>query len=231
MIRLCIVENEALVREGLRRVLELDAELAVTGEACDAEQALAVLRAGRPDVVLLDMRMPRGGGLRVLEELEREPSAPPCLVLTTFDDADALLAAARAGAKGYLLKDVTAEELGNAIRCLAGGGTWFKPSLTEGVLRGLGSLHAKEGTPSNGVPHLHPPSNGVPHLHNADEPLTQREREVVRMMAGGYSNREIGSALRVAERTVKNHVSSILAKLGVRDRTRAVLKALEKRLF
>jgi len=167
VIRLCIVENEALVREGLRRVLELDSELEVAGEACDAEQALSVVRAARPDVVLLDMRMPRGGGLRVLDELEREPSAPPCLVLTTFDDADALLAAARAGAKGYLLKDVTAEELGQAIRCLA----------------------------------------------------------------GGYSNREIGSALGVAERTVKNHVSSILAKLGVRDRTRAVLKALEKRLF
>jgi DNA-binding NarL/FixJ family response regulator len=180
-----------------------------------------VVRTARPDVVLLDMRMPRGGGLRVLEELERDPSAPPCLVLTTFDDADALLGAARAGAKGYLLKDVTAEELGKAIRCLAAGGTWFKPSLTEGVLRGLGSLGDEEGTPSN----------GVPHLHDADEPLTQREREVVRMMAGGYSNREIGSALGVAERTVKNHVSSILAKLGVRDRTRAVLKALEKRLF
>ena len=214
MIRLCIVENEALVREGLRRVLELDPELEVTGEACDAEQALVALRAAPPDVVLLDMRMPRGGGLRVLEELERDPSAPPCLVLTTFDDADVLLAAARAGAKGYLLKDVTAEELGQAVRCLAGGGTWFKPSLTEGVLRGLGSL--RDGR----APREHP-----------DEPLTQREREVVRMMAGGYSNREIGSALGVVERTVKNHVSSILAKLGVRDRTRAVLKALEKRLF
>jgi DNA-binding NarL/FixJ family response regulator len=214
VIRVCIVENEALVREGLRRVLELDSELEVTGEACDSEQALAVLRVARPDVVLLDMRMPRGGGLRVLEELQRDPSAPPCLVLTTFDDADALLAAARAGAKGYLLKDVTAEELGKAIRCLAGGGTWFKPSLTEGVLRGLGAL-----------------GDGRPVREGADEPLTQREREVVRMMAGGYSNREIGSALGVAERTVKNHVSSILGKLGVRDRTRAVLKALEKRLF
>lgn len=214
MIRVCIVENEALVREGLRRVLELDGELAVTAEASDAEQALSALRGARPDVVLLDMRMPRGGGLRVLRELEGDASAPPCLVLTTFDDADALLAAARAGAKGYLLKDVTPEELGNAIRCLAGGGTWFKPSLTEGVLRGLGSVR-----------------DGHPSREHAEEPLTHREREVVRMMAGGYSNREIGSALGVAERTVKNHVSSILGKLGVRDRTRAVLKALEKQLF
>jgi DNA-binding NarL/FixJ family response regulator len=214
VIRLCVVENEALVREGLRRVLELDPELSVMGEASDAEQALAAVRECRPDVVLLDMRMPRGGGLRVLEELERQGDAPPCLVLTTFDDADALLAAARSGARGYLLKDVTPEELGKAIRCLAGGGTWFKPSLTEGVLRGLGGSREGPGT-----------------QEQAGEPLTQREREVVRMMAGGYSNREIGGALGVAERTVKNHVSSILAKLRVRDRTRAVLKALEMRLF
>jgi DNA-binding NarL/FixJ family response regulator len=214
VIRVCIVENEALVREGLRRVLELDPELAVVAEGADAEQALTVVHGSRPDVVLLDMRMPRGGGLRVLEELQRSEDAPPCLVLTTFDDADALLAAARAGAKGYLLKDVTPEELGKAIRCLAQGGSWFKPSLTEGLLSNFGVQRAQ--------------------LHGGDgreEPLTHREREVVRMMAGGYSNREIGSALGVAERTVKNHVSSILAKLGVRDRTRAVLKALEKRLF
>ena len=214
MIRVCVVENEALVREGLRRVLELDPELTVVSEACDAEQALTTLRRSRPDVVLLDMRMPRGGGLRVLEELQRMEDAPPCLVLTTFDDAEALLGAARAGAKGYLLKDVTPEELGKAIRCLAQGGTWFKPSLTEGLLSNLGARPTHE-------------QRGDGH----EEPLTQREREVVRMMAGGYSNREIGSALGVAERTVKNHVSSILAKLGVRDRTRAVLKALEKRLF
>jgi len=214
VIRVCVVENEALVREGLRRVLDLDPELTVVSEACDAEQALTTLRRSRPDVVLLDMRMPRGGGLRVLEELQRMEDAPPCLVLTTFDDAEALLGAARAGAKGYLLKDVTPEELGKAIRCLAQGGTWFKPSLTEGLLSNLGARPTHE-------------QRGDGH----EEPLTHREREVVRMMAGGYSNREIGSALGVAERTVKNHVSSILAKLGVRDRTRAVLKALEKRLF
>ena len=214
MIRLCIVENEALVREGLRRVLELDPELAVAAEASDAQQALAALVDYSPDVVLLDMRMPGGGGLRVLHELQRRTDPPPCLVLTTFDDADALLAAARAGARGYLLKDVSPEELGNAIRCLAEGGTWFKPSLTEGVLRGLAATRC-----------------GRERLERDDEPLTHREREVVRMMAGGYSNREIGGALGVAERTIKNHVSSILAKLGVRDRTRAVLKALEKRLF
>jgi DNA-binding NarL/FixJ family response regulator len=211
MIRVCIVENEALVREGLRRVIELDGEIEVVGEATDGAGALPLLREKRPDVALVDMRMPRLDGLGLLEALG---GSPPCLILTTFDDADAFLCAARAGAKGYLLKDVTPEELGLAIRALAGGGNWFKPSLTEGVLRGL--LEARGGAAPDG---------------RRDEPLTPREQEVVRMMAGGYSNREIGGALGVAERTVKNHVSSILAKLGVRDRTRAVLKALEKRLL
>jgi DNA-binding NarL/FixJ family response regulator len=220
VISVGVVENEALVREGLRRVLELDAELQVRVEAADPESALAALARVRVDVVLLDMRMPGGGGLRVLEELRRSGSAPPCLVLTTFDDPDAFLDAARAGARGYLLKDVSPDELGQAIRCLARGGTWFKPSLTEGVLRGLGAARHGgedgEGRWCEGGP---------------DEALTPREREVLRMMAGGFSNREIAAAISVAERTVKNHVSAVLAKLGVRDRTRAVLKALERRLF
>jgi DNA-binding NarL/FixJ family response regulator len=128
-------------------------------------------------------------------------------VLTTFDDADAFLAAVRAGARGYLLKDASPEELGEAIRCVASGGTWLKPAVTDGVLR---SLLAKGDASRDPV----------------DGKLTDREIEVLRLLAGGYSNREIGTALGVAERTVKNHVSSILAKLWVRDRTRAVLKAI-----
>ena len=128
-------------------------------------------------------------------------------MLTTFDDADAFLAAVRAGAKGYLLKDASPEELGEAIRAVASGGTWLKPSMTDSVLRSL--VGRGDGK--------HDPVDGA---------LTDREVEVLRLLAGGYSNREIGSALGVAERTVKNHVSSILAKLWVRDRTRAVLKAI-----
>jgi DNA-binding NarL/FixJ family response regulator len=215
VISVCVVENEALVREGLRRVLELDPELRVCAEAADPEAALAALAKVAADVVLLDMRMPGGGGLRVLEVLGRAGRGPPCLVLTTFDDPDAFLDAARAGARGYLLKDVSPEELGQAIRAIAAGGTWFKPSLTEGVLRGLGAPRAAGPSTEDFV----------------EEPLTAREREVLRMMAGGFSNREIAAAISVAERTVKNHVSAVLAKLGVRDRTRAVLKALERRLF
>jgi len=205
VIRVCVVENETLVREGLRRVLELDGGIEVAGEARDGVEALSLLGSVRPDVALLDMRMPRLDGLGVLEALGSQQDAPPCLVLTTFDDADAFLAAVRAGARGYLLKDASSEELGEAIRCVAGGGTWLKPSVTDNVLRALRDGRAES---------------------QADEKLTEREVEVLRLLAGGYSNREIGDALGVAERTVKNHVSSILAKLWVRDRTRAVLKAL-----
>ena len=208
MIRVAIVENETLVREGLRRVLELDEGLSVAGEARDGVEALQLLPRLRPDVVLLDVRMPRLDGVAVLSELARKDIPARCIVLTTFDDADAFLAAVRAGARGYLLKDASSEELGQAIRAVAAGETWFKPAVSEAVLRGLSSIAPDE------------PREGV-----AGD-LTARELEVLRLLAGGYSNREIGAALGVAERTVKNHVASILGKLWVRDRTRAVLKAL-----
>jgi len=207
VIRVCVVENETLVRQGLRRVLELDRDIEVTSEARDGVEALAVFAANPPDVALLDVRMPRLDGVGVLEALRSRADPPPCLVLTTFDDADAFLAAVRAGARGYLLKDASPEELSEAIRCVAEGGTWLKPVVTENVLRAL-----RDGTRGAGS--------------GSDEKLTEREVEVLRLLAGGYSNREIGAALGVTERTVKNHVSSILAKLWVRDRTRAVLKAL-----
>jgi len=204
VIRVCLVENETLVREGLRRVLELDPEIEVAGEARDGVEALDLLGSIAPDVVLLDIRMPRLDGVGVLEKLRSRKTPTPCLVLTTFDDADAFLAAVRAGARGYLLKDASPEELGEAIRCVARGGTWLNPAVTDSVLRAL----RDEGGAQT------------------DEKLTAREVEVLRLLAGGYSNREIGTALGCAERTVKNHVSSILGKLWVRDRTRAVLKAI-----
>ena len=213
MIRVAIVENETLVREGLRRVLELDGGLRVEGEARDGAEAVEMLRRSRPDVALLDVRMPRADGIAVLRELGADANPIRCIVLTTFDDADAFLAALRAGARGYLLKDASPKELGEAIRAVAAGGTWFKPAVSDTVLRGLASLQTGE------------------RHDEVREDLTARERDVLRLLAGGYSNREIGDALGVAERTVKNHVASILAKLWVRDRTRAVLKALSLRLL
>jgi DNA-binding NarL/FixJ family response regulator len=205
MIRVCIVENERLVREGLRRVLEMDAELEVIGEARDGVEALQLFAEKKPDVALLDIRMPRLDGIGVLQKC----ATTPCLVLTTFDDPDAFLHAVRAGARGYLLKDASPAELSEAIRCVAKGGTWIKPAITESVVR---ALRSGEKEPE-------------------DSALTAREIEVLRLLAGGFSNREIGSALGVAERTVKNHVSAILQKLWVRDRTRAVLKGIAQGLI
>ena len=212
-VRVLVVENEAIVRQGLRRLLELEPDLVVVGEARDGDEALERIRALTPDVVLLDLRMPKRDGIGVLEALGATGPRTPCLVLTTFDDPELLLRAVRAGATGYLLKDAPFEQLVTAIRLVAAGGTFLQPALTEGLVRGFDAFRAA-------------PEGGA-----IVEALTPRELEVLRLMAGGYANKEIGDALGVAERTVKNHVSAILGKLGARDRTRAVLKALEQRLL
>jgi DNA-binding NarL/FixJ family response regulator len=213
LIRVLIADDETLVREGIRMLLERMPGVAVVAEAADGDEALALLGEG-VDVGLLDVRMPRRGGIEVLQALPRT-SSPPCLLLTTFDDRDALLAGLRAGARGYLRKDVTLETLVRAICALAEGGTFFQPSLTEKLLRGM-RAH---------------PAAGVPSAPYGVEQLTPRETEVVRLVAGGYSNREIGEVLGTAEGTVKVQVSSILAKLGVRDRVQAVLRVLEAGLI
>ena len=209
MIRIVLVDDQTLVRQGIRSLLELAGDVAIVAEARDGDEGLAVIRRERPDVVLLDLRMPKKGGVDVLRVLQATNALPPTIVLTTFDDDEALLDAVRAGAKGYLLKDVSLERLTDAIRAVAAGDSLIQPAITERVLRGL--EHVRRDFDA-----LSPP-----------DPLTKRELEILRLMAGGYSNREIAEALGTAEGTVKNHASSILSKLGVRDRTRAVLKALE----
>lgn len=209
MIRVCVVDDQTLVRQGIRGLLELVDDIEVVAEACDGEEALGAIRRARPDVVLLDVRMPRRGGVEVLKELRRTDELPPTILLTTFDDERVVLEGIGAGAKGYLLKDVSLEQLVGAIRALAAGGTLVQPAITERVARNLERLPRDfDSLPS-------------------PEPLTERELEVLRFLSGGYSNREIAAALGVAEGTVKNHVSNILSKLGVRDRTRAVLKAVD----
>jgi DNA-binding NarL/FixJ family response regulator len=157
--------------------------------------------------VLLDVRMPKKTGLDVLRETSGR--LPPTILLTTFDDDAVVLEAVRLGAKGFLLKDVTLEQLTEAVRAVAAGGSMILPAVSARVLRGLPAV--------------------APAFDSLDrpDPLTAREAEVLRLMAGGFSNGEIARAAGTAEGTVKNHVSSILSKLGVRDRTRAVLRALE----
>lgn len=209
MIRVALVDDQTLIRQGVRSLLELTGDITIVAEAADGDEAVTMVHRERPDVVLLDLRMPGKDGVAVLRELRARDALPPTIVLTTFDDDDALLDAVRAGARGYLLKDVSLEHLTEAIRVVAQGGSVIRPAVTERVLRGL--EHVRRDFDA-----LSPP-----------DPLTRREVEILRLMAGGYSNREIAEALGTAEGTVKNRASSILSKLGVRDRTRAVLKALE----
>ncbi|HLU73445.1 MAG TPA: response regulator transcription factor [Nonomuraea sp.] len=210
MIRVIVVDDQTLVRQGIRSLLDLTDDIEVVGEADDGMAALAAIEEHDPDVVLLDLRMPRHDGLWTLEALrERDGEPPAVLVLTTFDSDTLVLDAMRAGAGGYLLKDVTLERLTKAIRVLAGGGTLISPSITDRLLR---AVHRRR-----------PP--GEPDLPVIQQ-LTERELEVLRLVAEGYSNREIAQALFLAEGTVKNHVSTVLLKLGARDRTNAVLRAL-----
>ena len=212
MIRVALADDHTLVREGLRSLLGLVADLTLVGEAGDGASAVRLVAETRPDVLLLDMRMPRGDGLYVVQELARREILPATLILTTFDDDEAAIEVVRAGARGLLLKDVTLDRLVSAVRTLAAGGRMVQPALTARAEQEL-SQRPREADLSPAVD------------------LTEREREVLRLLAGGFSNREIGRTLFVAEGTVKNHVSNILTKMGVRDRTRAVLKAAERGLL
>jgi len=209
LIEVCLVDDQTLVRQGIRSLLELSDSIRVIGEAVDGMQAIETIPRIKPDVVLLDMRMPGMSGLDVLNALAAKNELPPTIILTTFDDDQLVLAGIKAGARGYLLKDVSLDQLVNAVKTVAAGGSLVAPVVTQRLLAGLERMH-----------------NEFTSLDRPD-PLTERETEILRLMAGGYSNKEIANSLGVAEGTVKNHVSNILSKLGVRDRTRAVLKAFE----
>jgi DNA-binding NarL/FixJ family response regulator len=209
MISVLLVDDQTLVRQGVRSLLDLSDEIRVVAEAADGQQALQMIPEVRPDVVLLDMRMPNMSGLDVLNAMKDREGMPPVIILTTFDDDQLVLAGMKAGAKGYLLKDVSLEQLVEAVKTVADGGSLVAPVVTQRLLSGLKNMQ-----------------NDFASLDRPD-PLTDRETEILRLMASGYSNKEIANSLGVAEGTVKNHVSNILSKLGVRDRTRAVLKAFE----
>jgi DNA-binding NarL/FixJ family response regulator len=212
MIRVLLVDDQTLVRQGVKSLLSLAEGIEVVAEASDGQQAIDSIPVVKPDVVLMDMRMPVKSGLEALQALSASQQLPPTIILTTFDDDDLVLAGIRAGAKGYLLKDVSLEQLVEAIQVVAKGGSLVQPAMTQRLLSGLEGI-----------------SNQFYSLDRPD-PLTDRETEILRLMAGGFSNKEIANSLHVAEGTIKNHVSNILSKLGVRDRTRAVLKAFELKI-
>jgi DNA-binding NarL/FixJ family response regulator len=212
LIRVFLVDDQTLVRKGIRSLLSLLPDMEIAGEAVDGSEALQLIPPAAPDVVLLDIRMPEMDGLEVLRRLAQQARAPHFIILTTFDDADALFEGYKAGARGFLLKDVSLEQLASSIRSVADGRLIFQPSITETLLR---NLQGRAGARFKG---------------EIAEPLTEREREVIRLVAGGFSNREIGEMLGLTEGTVKNHVSRLLLKLDARDRTSAVLKAITSRL-
>ena len=210
-IKVMLVDDQTLVREGIKSLLQLAGHIDIVGEASDGEEALERIPQCQPDVVLMDIRMPRLDGIETTQRLAAQEGAPPVIILTTFDDHELVLNGIRAGARGFLLKDVSLESLVEAIETVNRGETLIQPAVTERVMRGYTELTGETKIDSDPI----------------QEPLTQREIEILRLMAGGYSNKEISRAIFKSEGTIKNHVSNILAKMNVRDRTRAVLKALE----
>jgi DNA-binding NarL/FixJ family response regulator len=207
-IRLLIVDDQALFREGLRTLLSVQPGLEVVGEAGNGEEALSRAAAVRPDVVLMDLQMPVMDGAAATRLLKTRQPAAQVIVLTTFDDDENVFEGLRAGAVGYLLKDTPSAKLVKAIRLAARGESFLEPSVAAKVVSEFARLSPR-------------PADALA------EPLSERELEVLRLAAGGASNREIAAALVIAEGTVKNHLTSILSKLDASDRTEAAVKAKE----
>lgn len=211
-IRILLVDDQAMFREGLRTLLSTQTDFEVVGEAANGEEALRQAAALRPAVVLMDLRMPVLDGVAATQRLHA--ALPECrvIVLTTFDDDEYIFDGLRAGAVGYLLKDASSDKLFEAIRAAARGESFLQPSVAARVVAEFARMAAAgAGGRSEALP----------------EPLSEREIEVLRLVAQGASNKEIAATLFITEGTVKNHLTSILAKLGVRDRTQAALKARE----
>ena len=210
MIRVALVDDQVIVRAGLARILSPADGFEVVAECADGQEAVDELPAVRPDVVLMDIRMPRLDGIAATARLRSEEDPLPVLVLTTFGEDEVLWGAIEAGAAGFVLKDSSAEDLIAAVRAVAGGGAWFDPAVAPRLLERYRRVVA-------------PATRDAARL----ELLTAREHDVLRLMARGATNAEIAATLYVAEATVKSHVGSIFTKLGVRDRAAAIVFAYD----
>jgi DNA-binding NarL/FixJ family response regulator len=210
-IRVLLVDDQRLMRDGLRTLLELEGDLEVVGEAGNGEQALRIYQDLLPDVVLMDVRMPVMDGVEATRRLVERWHDARVIIVTTFDDDEYVFDGLRAGARGYLLKDVSGHELAEAVRTVAAGGALIEPSVARKVLAEFSRLA--------------PPAR--PGAEALAEPLSERELEILQLLARGLTNREIAWQVSLAEGTVKNYVTSILGKIGARDRTQAALRARE----
>jgi DNA-binding NarL/FixJ family response regulator len=210
-VRVLLVDDQALFREALATLLDVRDDVEVVGEAADGDEALRRVAALSPDVVLMDLRMPVLDGIAATRRLRAERPDVRVIALTTFDNDEDVFAALRAGAVGYLLKDVSSQRLVEAIGAAARGESVLQPSVAAKVVARFAQL----------------PDEAVPRPQPLVVPLSDRELDVLRLLADGRSNREIAAALFLAEGTVKNHVTNVLAKLGARDRTQAALRARE----
>jgi DNA-binding NarL/FixJ family response regulator len=212
MIKVLITDDQALVRTGFRMILDAEDDVEVVGEAADGLEAIAATKEERPDVILMDVRMPNMNGIEATRDIVDKEDADPIrvLILTTFDLDEYVYDALRAGASGFLLKDAPPEELVHAVRVVAQGDALIAPSITKRLIEEISQRPARQASPPEAL-----------------ESLTQRELEVLQLVARGLSNHEIAQELFVSETTVKTHVGRVLMKLGLRDRVQAVVLAYE----
>src|SRR5438477_6422216 len=220
-VRVLVVDDQRLMREGIASLLSIQDGIEVVGTAANGQDALAQSLSLRPDVVLMDVRMPVMDGVTATAQLHHQLPGCQVLMLTTFDDENYIIDALRVGATGYLLKDIPAYDLARAVQAAHKGIYQLDPSVASKVVASLTKSPPTTGTT--------PESKPVVPLHNAD--ITAREVEVLRLIARGASNREIANTLVISEGTVKNHISNILSRLGLRDRTQAAIYAREHGLL
>ena len=225
MIRILLADDHPIVREGLRAVLETQADFEVIAEAARGDEALRLALALQPDILLLDLEMPIMDGVETIRRLRQQQPAARIIVFTAFDNDERIIHAVQAGANGYLLKGAPREEIFKAIRITMEGGSLLQPVVASKLLRHMGHQSPVTGSQSSFSHHL------TTQQEPPDEALTERELEVLNLLAQGMPNKEIASQLVISERTAKFHVSSIMGKLGATNRTEAVSLAAQKGLI
>ena len=217
--KIAIIDDHQLFREGVKRILDFEPSFEVVAEGDDGEEALAIVDAHKPDVVIMDINMPKVNGVEATKQLVEANEDTKIIILSIHDDENYVTHALKTGARGYLLKEMDADTLIEAVKVVADGGSYLQPKVTHNLVNEFRRLAT-----SNGQANLQPMQ---PEIRRPLHILTRRECEVLQMLADGKSNRGIGEALFISEKTVKNHVSNILQKMNVNDRTQAVVVAIK----